>query len=184
VAGLLGVAELIQMGGEAAPWVEFVAEQAMSAVQSRRHDPLLAAALRDGALVLSLAGEDRAVADTDRMLERAGLTEVPMAPVPLTPGTGDVRWLASLRHRLLEDRGALDLFPGWDRSWFGQGIEIHRIATRSGRISAAVRWHDRRPALLWDHERPGPITCRFLDANWSTEGARGEALLALQDFDV
>ncbi|MGI8710412.1 MAG: hypothetical protein ACR2LA_05405 [Acidimicrobiales bacterium] len=68
-------------------------------------------------------------------------------------------------------------------SWYGGGVELHDAPTEVGRFSFALRWHGRRPALLWDlapHEGQGPVrlTAPGLDRTWSCADARGEALLA------
>ncbi|MGI8757498.1 MAG: hypothetical protein ACR2MB_16900, partial [Acidimicrobiales bacterium] len=67
-------------------------------------------------------------------------------------------------------------------AWFGGGVELHDAPTTAGRLSFALRWHGRRPALLWDLERhPGPgeveLRAPALDPAWSTTSVRGEALL-------
>lgn len=76
----------------------------------------------------------------------------------------------------LEVVGTLDLVS------VGQGIEVHDAPTRQGRVSYAVRWHGDRPALLWDCECPGVrLRSPALDATWSSDGQRGEVLLAAMD---
>ena len=92
------------------------------------------------------------------------------------------------RFAAVEAERSLDLLPVVDPAWFGQGIEVHSLPTRAGRLSFAVRWHGERPAVLWDLEpaveerlRPtATVTLRFpgLDPTWSTGERRGEALLA------
>lgn len=68
--------------------------------------------------------------------------------------------------------------------WAGQGLEVHDAPTAFGPMSFAVRWHGRRPALLWDlrtHPGLGPVLLRApgLDATWSSVEPKGEALLGL-----
>lgn len=67
--------------------------------------------------------------------------------------------------------------------WYGQGVEVHEAPTARGTCSYAVRWHGRRPALLWDLVTRGGtgsviLTAPGLDPGWRTSEARGEALLA------
>jgi hypothetical protein len=71
----------------------------------------------------------------------------------------DPAFLGRLRALLVDDaalvdepgrRGGLILLPGFPPDWAGQPIEVHDLPTPAGRLSFAVRWHGRRPALLWD----------------------------------
>jgi hypothetical protein len=96
----------------------------------------------------------------------------------------------SLRHLLLseswsEGGPAINLFPaGFPAGWRGGPLELHSIPTAFGDVSAAIRWHGARPALLWEFERadhlmtPVRIRCRSLDPEWNTVDRRGETLLA------
>ena len=78
------------------------------------------------------------------------------------------------------------LVPLWAPTWFGQACEAHRVRTRWGQVSFAVRWHGARPAVLWEIE-PGPgvdpdaaptLRAPGLDASWSASQWEGEALLS------
>ena len=67
--------------------------------------------------------------------------------------------------------------------WWGRGVEVHDAPTHFGRLSYAVRWHDDRPALLWELEPFEGVdrvrlTAPGLDPTWSSREPRGEALLA------
>jgi hypothetical protein len=77
---------------------------------------------------------------------------------------------------------SLALLPVVPPSWFGQSVDVHGVPTPAGLLSFALRWHGARPALLWELEsRPGHavrLTCPGLDAGWSTDEPKGEALLA------
>ncbi|MFN8041374.1 MAG: hypothetical protein U0Q07_19310 [Acidimicrobiales bacterium] len=78
---------------------------------------------------------------------------------------------------------ALDLLSWVPADWYGQGLEVHGAPTALGTVSYAVRWHGERPALLWEldpHDAELAIRLRApgLDPTWSTDRARGEALLA------
>ncbi len=78
------------------------------------------------------------------------------------------------------------LLPRWAPTWFGQSCEAHRVRTRWGQVSFAVRWHGARPAVLWEVE-PGPgvdpdaapvLRAPGLDAAWQMQAWEGEALLS------
>jgi hypothetical protein len=78
---------------------------------------------------------------------------------------------------------ALNMLRRMPASWWGQAIEVHQAPTDVGRLSFAVRWHDERPAVLWElephvHDRPVRLSAPGLDPSWSTESPAGEALLA------
>jgi hypothetical protein len=82
-----------------------------------------------------------------------------------------------------EQAEGLALLPVLPSHWYGGGIEIDDAPTSWGLVSYAIRWHDDRPALLWDvrpHDGLGPVrlTCPGLDPTWSSTEPRGDALLA------
>ena len=83
--------------------------------------------------------------------------------------------------------GVVALVPDPDPSWLGAPIEVHRAPVTAGLLSFGIRWHDDRPALLWDLEpqdAPSPangdwsVSCPSLDPAWSDDRVKGEALLA------
>ncbi len=76
--------------------------------------------------------------------------------------------------------GSIDLFASFVSAWRGSSFDARNIAVPGGRLSAAVRWHGARAALLWEVDGPNDvtITCRSIDATWSAIGRRGDALLA------
>ncbi|MFW2380507.1 MAG: hypothetical protein ACN4GZ_02025 [Acidimicrobiales bacterium] len=85
----------------------------------------------------------------------------------------------------IDDQPALGLFPGgFPSGWRGGPLEIHELPTAFGDLSAAVRWHGARPALLWEFDRAGHVLtpvelrCQSLDPQWSTTDRKGETLLA------
>lgn len=106
-------------------------------------------------------------------------------------GTGfDVVELAALRNRLLASVVAdapegPSLFGLWSAEWAGRPLEVHRMPTAWGRVSAAVRWHGRSPALLWDlqpwlgtTEGTAPVvSAPGLRPGWKATGWSGEVLL-------
>ena len=75
----------------------------------------------------------------------------------------------------------VDLFPGASRSWLGQSMQFSRLPTSAGLLSAAIRWHGARPALLWElTEQRGPfeIGCQRIDPSFRSSETSGETLLA------
>lgn len=78
----------------------------------------------------------------------------------------------------------IDLFPNFPAAWRGGSVELHSIPTVFGEVSAAIRWHGYRPALLWEVDRadhcvvPIRVQCTSLDPTWSTKDRKGETLLA------
>ena len=90
-----------------------------------------------------------------------------------------------------EVEGGLDLFGLMPDDWWGQSLEIHHAPTHYGLLSAALRWHGDRPALLWDLEGPnrsGTDRVRFrapgLDGAWTSTERRGEVLLSAPSAPV
>lgn len=92
----------------------------------------------------------------------------------------------SLDAMVRESVAGLDLIPAWTSAQAGEPIELHNCPTRWGRLSFAVRWHGRRPALLWeltvwpDRSVADPVrlTASAIDPTWSTDQLVGETLLA------
>jgi len=72
------------------------------------------------------------------------------------------------------------LLASFDPSWLGQPVGASRLPTAAGTLSAAVRWHGTRPALLWER-LGGPdsveLTAPSLDQSFRTTDRSGEALL-------
>jgi hypothetical protein len=96
-------------------------------------------------------------------------------------------FLLGARNLLVREMGGgpatLALCSTLPDAWRGQSIEVNDAPTAYGVVSYAVRWHGERPALLWDlRGRPGTgavvLRAPALDPQWSTDGPRGEALLA------
>jgi hypothetical protein len=100
-------------------------------------------------------------------------------------GRAAAEFLSFVRQLLVREVGddGVALCSMLPEGWVGQGIEVHDAPTHHGTLSFAVRWHGDRPALLWDLKSRSPlreirITAPGLDPAWSTNAARGEALLA------
>jgi hypothetical protein len=108
---------------------------------------------------------------------RARLAEASPA---FTWADGPATLLRAVRDLLVDDGDgeSVDVLVELPAEWRGQGLEVHDAPTRAGRLSYAVRWHGARPALLWESEQPIRLRAPGLDPGWSTNEARGEALLA------
>ena len=97
--------------------------------------------------------------------------------------------LSSLRGLLVREawdntQPVVDLFPNFPAAWRGGSVELHSLPTVFGDVSAAIRWHGYRPALLWEFDRaehcsvPVKVRCSAFDPDWSTTDRKGETLLA------
>jgi hypothetical protein len=88
-------------------------------------------------------------------------------------------WLGALRGALVHvERGRVDLLPHFPVEWLGLPVAVHDAPTRHGPVSFALRWHDLRPALLWDVPANLRVGAPALDRSWQGLGGAGEALLA------
>jgi hypothetical protein len=79
--------------------------------------------------------------------------------------------------------GRIDLFAGWSMDdLVGRPVALHNVDTPIGKVSAAIRWHGARPALLWEvAAAPADqvqLACSVLDSSWVGTVLAGEALLA------
>lgn len=124
------------------------------------------------------AGEEIAVGDIAAGWLR--LADTPVAPPPASaPDPVSLApWLESILVRPSPAGGRCTVFPaGIPRAWWGQNLEFRGLTADPRRtLSAAVRWHGERPALLWEADGPAGAT---LDAGgeWCTTETRGETLL-------
>lgn len=79
--------------------------------------------------------------------------------------------------------GLVHLLSHVPEVWLGGRIEAHHVVCAVGEGSFAVRWHDDRPALLWEVEATGAevveveVDASGLDPTWHGVGRRGDALL-------
>ncbi len=123
--------------------------------------------------MLDAIGDRRAAADIDRVVNR--LDEV------VSRCNDDIGFVAAIRQMLACDRSeprTIVLLSDLPADWSHADVAAHRVPTRWGEVSFAVRWHGARPALLWECEQAVTIRVPSLDAAWSSEGRRGEALLS------
>jgi hypothetical protein len=142
------------------------------------------------AVLVDRAGPELGVADVDLIADALEVED--------TRAASDVRRLRSSRDdhpiippgddigRLVGDlvrdpADGLDLLPRPLPDRLAGHVDVRGLVTRHGVVSYSVRWHDHRPALLWEVEastQPVSITCSGLDPTWSTTATRGEVLLA------
>ena len=177
---LLGIDQMVRMGERAEPWTVDVAAAAERIGRSWADDDRLANALDSAARVFIAAGDRRATADLQRLRERLDDRRVVFAS-PRSDAASDAESPASRLCRL-EQRfvnGDGELFPGGlDDSWLGVGVEAHGIPIgRHSQLSLALRWHEARPAVLWDiGGSPHVLTSPILAPDWHTNEQSGDAL--------
>jgi hypothetical protein len=172
---LLSAEELVRLGESPTPWVPEVAAAARRLAKSGGGGAAVNAGLRAAASVLAAAGEQRGHDDAERVRRRWASAAGPES-------VGDevgVWWIHGRRSQLVTvGDQSIDLLPSWPDDWFGQGVEVYGEQLGQWRASFAVRWHGERPALLWDIDGPSTtVRCSGLDAAWSSDVTRGEALL-------
>lgn len=103
------------------------------------------------------------------------------------PGTFDAAAAAKIC-RLMADvvwsvdtDSVITAYPSPPDRWLGQGVEAYRFPTHDGALSAAIRFHGTRPALLWERadttDVASALRCGF-DPAWSSTTGSGDALLA------
>jgi hypothetical protein len=175
---LLGVGELVRLGDlDTSGAVEAVASVAAAVVATvRRGHDLAAVALDAAGVVLSVAGETRALDDLARLRRDSVKGRGQGEPIV---GSDDVALIPIVERRLVE--GSM-LFPGGIPTvWRGTNFEAHRlVAGPDSRVSLAVRWHGADAAVLWEiHGTPIPLSTRVGGRAWSTSEPRGEALWRL-----
>jgi hypothetical protein len=142
-------------------------------------------AVRSSVAMMRRHDEGRAARDAERMLGRDGpsLMALPTDATIDTSAPADARWLAYSRMLLARAHGStIDLFGAIPTTWFGQSFSVFHVGVDGATVSAAVRWHGARPALLWEVESASAtvftVTCSGLDPTWSSTQRSGEALLA------
>jgi hypothetical protein len=102
-----------------------------------------------------------------------------LAGAPHTGADVDAQLLAAMRSLLVRElEASVALVDEWPREWIGQPLDVRDAPTHWGPVSCSVRWHGDRPALLWEGPADTTFTAPGLDPAWSSNEAKGEALLA------
>ena len=164
-------------------------------------------ALTRAAAAMLRAGEDVAARDVRTVAEsiaaKGAASEAATSPTPsagavsaVLDADGDpvalARWVvAQIDAHVRCTADGVDVLTGWTPDTAGAPVEVHDADTPWGRVGYAVRWHGRRPALLWEvADAIGDVTWRSttIDPEWSSSEPSGEALLAepegLGDLDL
>ncbi|MGI8754539.1 MAG: hypothetical protein ACR2MB_01510, partial [Acidimicrobiales bacterium] len=110
-------------------------------------------ALEITAWMLAEAGQPEAGVAVTALADRIPGAAAPAAQPGQDLAASAAVVLAVRRLLVAERANGLDLLPTLAPAWFGGGVELHDAPTTAGRLSFALRWHGRRPALLWDLER-------------------------------
>jgi hypothetical protein len=162
-------------GEPAGPSVSDVAKAAARIARRGRQDVAWdAVAALDGAVeLLAAAGERAGAVDAAAMRARLGLPSGDPDDGP--DGVRRAVWL--VRQLVRSTPGGVELFPAFPRAWVGEGAEIYEANEGGSSVSAGVRWHGGRPALLWESTPPVTLRCG-LDPSWSSREPRGDVLLA------
>jgi hypothetical protein len=148
--------------------------------QAWRVDPEVAAVLEDWGLDTEAAvAWSRLTGRARRRLARREPGRATWIEVLSRAARPDAQLLAALRAVLVrEPDDGVAILPDWPSAWIGQPIDVRDAPTRRGPVSCSVRWHGERPALLWEGPPDTTFTAPGLDPDWSSNDARGEALLA------
>ena len=77
-----------------------------------------------------------------------------------------------------EERAGVAIVPEFPTAWLGLALAVHDVPLNRGLLSFALRWHGRRPALLWELSEPMALRCPALAPGWSTTERSGETLFA------
>lgn len=95
-----------------------------------------------------------------------------------------VLYLIAVRRAVVDEPGGtggpVAIAPGVPAEWFGAAMEAHAVPVTGGAVAFGLRWHGERPAVLWDVATASPtsVCAPSLDADWSDERPKAEALLA------
>lgn len=96
-----------------------------------------------------------------------------------------VLYLIAARRAVVDEPGGtggpVAIVPGVPAEWFGAAMEAHAVPVTGGAVAFGVRWHGERPAVLWDvvTSAPTSVCAPSLDADWSDERPKAEALLGV-----
>ena len=143
-------------------------------------EPEAPAAARDARRLLATATSPASAAVDDSSVDN--LTETVRRSVDFG-GDGLAGVEALLDCLVAETPDHLVMGPALPRAWQGASVDARSLVTRHGVVSFSLRWHDARPALLWELQPvraidlPGPTMRCGLDESWTSDAPSGEALL-------
>lgn len=108
--------------------------------------------------------------------------DCPAGSLGYDPGALAARASAVIDMALRDEGRSVVFLPGWVDSLWGRHIEVRNVATGIGLISYALRWHGKRPAILWEIV-PWPggggeaplLSAPGLDPSWRQTAGSGEA---------
>lgn len=170
IEALIECDHLVRMGERVDDLIPIVADAV--AVAARRRLPGLGAGLDAAARVLTAGGEQRALIDLDRMVSRLDLDD--SLPV------GRSSLVVALERRLAQvvDQRVALLPTGLPEDWNLQNFEVFGLPVgRDSTVSFAIRWHGRRPAVIWERVgHPAPLVAPSMDPAWIGDADRGEFL--------
>jgi hypothetical protein len=181
VGFVLDVAELVRCGEPADRWLPDIVGPVERRVRRGRADDHDTRMMLDAALrVADAAGDERARRDIERIRARCPERVEPSATVSALAEvvrTGSVGRFVSDVESFFVDEGRL-LPHGLPPSWNGVDFDVHGLpAGPLTTVSFAIRWHGRRPAVLW--ERAGAVRELVAPAvapGWRSDAATGEDL--------
>lgn len=176
-AFLLGLEEMSRLGESMEPWLPDVV--AAVAAVSRESGWMVDRALEAAGRLLMRAGEGRAVADLDAMLQHRIESGAAGASADVEPpdGVGVIAWIESrLAHR------GMILPGGFHEAWLGADFEVHGVAVGDGdqrlaTVGYAIRWHGARPAFIYEvSDGPVQLSAPVVAPEWSSAAVSAEAL--------
>ena len=83
----------------------------------------------------------------------------------------------------------LVMAPALPQAWQGASVDARSLVTRHGMVSFSLRWHDARPAVLWElqperaADSSAPTMRCGLDKSWASDAPSGEALLGIDPWE-
>ena len=178
-----------------APTVAAALEGLLKAAKKSAELVPLLACLANADAIFDVGADPRAAAQVRSMWERGGrpwpLAAVALPVLPALSVGGSLVPDEPLRLAAFADGatgalasarpgGVVDLFPAFESTWRGASFDVRNVAVPGGRLSAAVRWHGARPAVLWEvvGECDVTVSATSIDPDWQVTGRGGDALLA------
>ena len=147
-------------------------------------EPEAPAAARDARRLLTETADPRTSAPAGPARARATGLAAALRGSAAFGGDGLLGLEALLDCLVAEASDHLVIAPALPRAWQGAAVDARSLVTRHGRLSFSLRWHEARPAVLWEFQpvrtigAPGPAMRCGLDESWASDAPSGEALLS------